>query len=69
MPLDWWFRSQSLYFSEPQSEDPDTIIVFKPIELVTQYPESAIVRTLTKGNIEALILDNKTHWFNTQKVY
>mgnify|MGYP001606259470 CR=1 FL=1 len=60
--LNWWYRTQSLFFSAPEVEDAERVVVIGPSEFVlyTNY----VLYKVNSGTIGGVILDNKAGWFS-----
>jgi hypothetical protein len=62
LSLDWWYRTQSLYFTDPANNDPATVVIMNrrgnPIS-----GSDKIQQIIPVGNMEAVILDNSSKWY------
>lgn len=60
--LGWWYRTHSLYLTEPTEEDQDRIIIISPSTSSSALSEHTVL-DLQIDTIRLLILDNETRWF------
>ena len=60
--LGWWYRTHSLYLTEPTDEDQNRIVVITPSRFLTTDSEYTIIDQPI-DTIRLLILNNETHWF------
>ena len=63
LALDWWYRTQSLYFTTPRTQDPSIVIILKDKMYIADLPKEHITKRITYKNIEAILLDNKNGWY------
>lgn len=68
MALDWWYRTQSLYFTAPVTGDPGRVVLIGEKGYVPRFKQYELYYTY-QGAMEAVILDNATHWFDINTLF
>lgn len=65
--LGWWYRTHSLYLTEPTEEDQDRIVYIVPSN--RNSSSDHLVANEQIDTIRLLIFENETRWFNDQESY
>lgn len=65
--LGWWYRTHSLYLTEPTEEDQERIVIISPSIVSTKFSEDVLFDQ-SIDTIRLLILDNESGWFKEDRL-